>query len=119
MKEKHVSTILVFVIVLVILFLVYRANGFLYAALITGGIGLFIPWLSQKIHWAWMKLAELIGAVMNKVILGVVFYVFLFPIALLSRLFSKSSIRSKAANSSTLFTERNYTYDAKSLEQLW
>lgn len=119
MKEKHVSTILVFVVVLCILFLVYRNDNFLYAGLILSAIGLFIPWLSQKIHWAWMKFAELLGAVMNKVILSVVFYIFLFPVAMLSKLFRGSTFKVKNNKLRSYFTERNFTYDAKSLEQLW
>lgn len=119
MKEKHVSTILVFVVVLCILFLVYRNDNFLYAALGVGAIGLFVPWLSKKIHWLWMKFAELLGSVMNKVILSVVFYVFLFPVAMLSRLFRGSTLKAKNVKAASYFTERNFTYDAKSLEQLW
>jgi len=118
MKEKHTGTILVFVVVLVILFFVYRNQNFLYASLIFGGIGLFFPWLSQKIHWVWMKFAELLGSVMNKVLLSVVFFVFLVPIAAISRMFRKGPFSSKSQVAS-YYTDRNYTFDAKNLEESW
>lgn len=118
MKDKHLGTMLVFTIVLIILYLVYSNVYFLYGALAAGGIGVFIPALSRKIHDLWMKLAEVLGFVMNKVILGLVFFVFLVPIALLSRLFRKNPFQAKK-NTGTYFTERNFTYNKKSLEQLW
>ena len=118
MKDKHLGTILVFVIVLIILFLVYRNVNLLYAALVLGAIGILIPSLSRKIHDLWMKFAEVLGFVMNKVILGIVFFIFLVPIAFLSRMFRKNPLKVKKSTSS-YFSERNFTYDKKSLEQLW
>lgn len=118
MKDKHLGTILVFVIVLIILFLVYRNVNLLYAALALGAIAILIPALSRKIHAVWMKFAEMLGFVMNKVILGMVFFIFLVPIAFLSRLFRKNPLIVKKGKDS-YFSERNFTYNKKSLEQLW
>ena len=117
-KDKHLGTILVFVIVLIILFLVYKNVKLLYAALVLGAIALIIPALSRKIHSVWMKFAELLGLVMNKVILGIVFFIFLVPVALLSKLFRKNPLKVKRETTS-YFIERNFTYTKKSLEQLW
>jgi hypothetical protein len=118
MKDKHLGTMLVFTIVLIILYLVYANVYFLYGALTAGGIGIFIPSLSRLIHKLWMKFAELIGFVMNKVILGIVFFLFLTPIAFLSRLFRKNTLKT-TREAHTYFSERNFTYTKKSLEQLW
>lgn len=119
MKHSHLGTILVFVIVLVVVFLFNRNINILYAAVAVGCIGLFVPWLSRGIHSAWMKFAELLGRVMNKVILSVVFFLFLLPMAYISRLFRKNPIRSKRDQSPTYFTERNFPYTKKSLEEPW
>ena len=77
-KDKHLGTILVFVMVLTILFLVYKNVKLIYASLALGAIAILIPTLSRKIHDLWMKFAELLGFVMNKVILGIVFLGFKF-----------------------------------------
>lgn len=118
MKDKHLGTILVFVIVLIILFLIYRNDNLIYASLALGAIAIFIPSLSRKIHDVWMKFAELLGFVMNKVILGLVFFIFLVPIAFLSKMFRKNPLKVKKGMN-TYFSERNFTYTKKSLEQLW
>lgn len=118
MKDKHLGTMLVFTIVLIILYLVYSNIYFLYGALVAGGIGILIPSLSRLIHNLWMKFAEMLGFVMNKVILGLVFFVFLVPIALLSRLFRKNPLKVHK-HSGSYFSDRNFKYTKKSLEQLW
>lgn len=117
MKEKHLSTILVFVIAFIIFYLLYRNEYFLYAAIATGCIGLFIPSLSKKLHWAWMKLAEAIGFVMNKIILSVVFFIFLVPIAFLKKIFTKK--RQDKKSMATYFVQRDFTYTKKSMEDPW
>lgn len=109
---------LVFTIVLIILYLSYKNVYFLYGALVAGGIGILIPSLSRLIHDLWMKLAEIMGFVMNKVILGIVFFVFLLPIALLSRMFRRNPLKMQK-NTGSYFNERNFKYNKKSLEQLW
>lgn len=117
MKDKHLGTILVLVTALVIFYFFYRNDYLLYAAVALGCIGIFIPWLSRKLHWLWMKFAELLGAVMNKVILTLVFFVFLVPVAFLKKLFGKNSFSRK--NATSYFTERNFSYTKKSMEDLW
>src|SRR5688572_8862889 len=62
-NDKHLGTMLIFAVVLIILYLVYRNDYFLYGALLAGAIGVLIPALSRLIHNLWMKLAELMGFV--------------------------------------------------------
>jgi len=118
MKDKHLGTILIFVMVLIIFYLANKNVKLLYAALILGAIAILIPALSRKIHDLWMKFAELLGLVMNKVILSVVFFIFLVPVAFLSRLFRKNPLKNKK-DTASYFSDRNFTYTKKSLEQLW
>jgi len=43
----------------------------------------------------WMKLGELIGKVINPLVLGVIFFVLITPIALIVRLFGRDELRLK------------------------
>lgn len=123
-RQKNLETILVLVLALgVFYWFTYEKKPemgryLLIAAFVLGLIGLFIPWLADKIHWAWMKLAHVMGWVMSKVILTIVFFVFLFPVALLSRAFGKGGIKMKSGGSS-YYTERNQLYEKQHLEQVW
>ena len=52
-------------------------------------LGLTVPILLKPIHKVWMTLAVLLGWLMTKVILSVLFYLVVTPIGLLARLFGK------------------------------
>ena len=112
------ETILVLVLALGIFYWISHKSYFLLAAAIIGGIGLFIPILAQKIHWAWMKLSHAMGYVMSKLLLSIIFFVFLVPISFLSRAFGRHNVQLKSGGKS-YFKERNYTYTKDSLENVW
>ncbi|WP_395810640.1 SxtJ family membrane protein [Daejeonella sp.] len=118
-RVKHLETILVLVLALGVFFWLTHNTYLLLAAGILAFIGIFIPFLADKIHWAWMKLAHLMGYVMSKVLLTLVYVLLLLPLAFLSRAFgNKNGIRLKSGAQS-YFKDRNYTYTKESLENVW
>ncbi len=77
-------------------------KGRMLAAWILLGLGLFFllsgllfPRLLGPIEKAWMWLAEIIGAVMTRVILTIVFYLVLTPIGLFMRLRGRDLLKMK------------------------
>lgn len=82
-------------------------------------IALFSKALTKLIAQGWMKLAEGMGFVMSKVILSAVFYVFLFPISVLYRMFGNDNLRLKVKDTKSFYVERNHTYEKKDLEHQW
>ena len=118
-RDKVLETILVLVLALGLCYFKFGSKYFIYAAGIIGVIGLFIPFLAEKIHWAWMKLAHLMGAVMGKVMLTLVYLVFLLPLSFLSKAFGrKGGVRLKPGAQS-YFADRNFTYTKESMENGW
>jgi len=49
-------------------------------------LGLAIPTVLKPIYWIWMILAVILGWIMTRVILSLLFYIMITPIGLLSRL---------------------------------
>ena len=118
-REKHLETILVLVLALGIIYWVYNSGYILLAAGILAFIGIFVPFLAQKIHWAWMKLSHYIGLVMGKVLLTLIYVLFLLPLAFFARLFkSKNGVLLKRKPQS-YFVDRNFTYTKSSIENVW
>ena len=123
-RQKHLETILVLVLALGVIYWFSHVKNpqlgkyLLLAALILGAIGVFIPWLADKIHWAWMKLAHVMGWVMSKVILSVVFFVFLLPMSLLVKAMGKGSVKLKP-DPKTYYKTRDFLYTKESLEHVW
>lgn len=124
-REKVLETILVLVLALGIIYYFIRnsspqiAPWLLLAAAILGFIGLFIPSLARLVHSGWMKLAEGLGFVMSKVLLTIIFAVFVIPLAFLSKLFKKNSTVKLKKGGESYFVERNFTYTKESMENVW
>jgi len=117
-REKNLETILVLVGALLVFYFIFHKDLLLKIALFLAAIGLFIPYLAEKIHWAWMKLAHLLGYVMSRVLLTVIYFIIVVPLAFFSRLAGKNSVQLKGGQNS-YFKERNFRYNKESLENVW
>jgi hypothetical protein len=80
--------------ILIGLLLLWRGKApwpwFLGAGTLLPLLGLTFPALLKPIQKAWMTLAVLMGWVMTRVILSLLFYLLLTPLGLAARLFGKS-----------------------------
>lgn len=97
-------------------------NPFEWALMLSIGIGIIgivSKQLSQKVEWLWMKLAWLLSYIVPNILLSIVFYVFLFPIATLSKLFAKKDPLKLKRQKGSLFADTNKCFDAKSMENPW
>lgn len=122
-RTKQLETILTLSVAPVVFYLLgHRQHpALLWIALGMGAVGLTSTYLTAKISWAWYKLGELMGMVTGKVILVIVFFVFLLPIALLSRVFSKGSgaLQLHKTSGPSYFIIRNHRYTSADLKNVW
>ena len=51
--------------------------------------GIAIPFILKPIYWVWMIFATILGWIMTRVILSLLFYIILTPIGLILRFFGK------------------------------
>lgn len=65
--------------------------------------GLVVPQVLRPIEWIWMKFAELIGAVMTRVILSVAFYLIITPMGLLLRVLGKDLLQIRRGSDASSF----------------
>jgi hypothetical protein len=118
-KEKNQETILAIVLGLIVIWYFIRIDTLIYVSLALIVIALFILSLASYITWFWLKLSHVMGWVMSKVILSAVFFLFLFPIALLARVFTKDHLMLKKSKGISYYKERNLTYKQEDLENPW
>ena len=52
-------------------------------------LGIAIPFILKPIYWAWMIFATILGWIMTRVILSLIFYIIVTPIGLILRFFGK------------------------------
>jgi hypothetical protein len=95
--------------------------GFLAAAALLLAVGLFVKPAGALIARAWLKFGGLLGAVNSRIILGVIFYLFLTPIALLARLTRVDflHLKKRPGADRSYWHARNHAYTAEDIGKLW
>ena len=118
-NEKH-KNLLVIVLGLLILHFIFHKNKYLLdAAVIIGVVSLAIPIVGDWILWGWGKIGEVLGYVNTRILLGLTFFFFLTPIALISKIFKKDTLHLKDNGLKSIFRVRDHLYTKEDLEDLW
>ncbi len=90
-----------------------------YVAMGIGGVCIFFPVAADRIEWAWFRLAAGLGYVNSRILLSAVYFIFLLPIAWMSRIFTRDPLVLRKRDKPTLFVNRNHLYTSKDLENIW
>jgi hypothetical protein len=117
-KDQSKTTILVIVVGFMLIYLKFHWKWAIITSLIIGLIGIISPFLSRKIDWLWIKLTIVLSYVVPNILLSIVFFVFLFPISLISKLFKKDPLMLSNKYKS-YFIDINKSVDKKSFEKIW
>lgn len=112
------KTQLVIVVGLLVIAAILDNEYVAYASLFIGLICLIIPVAGHWIVWGWYKLALILSKVMNPLVLGLVYFLFISPIAIFFRLFGNDPMRLKD-NKGSLYEVREKTYTKEDLEKPW
>ncbi len=118
-SSDRYKTILVIVTGLVVLALIFKRHWLIQSAMIIGLVSTFIPAAAKGIEWSWLKLAQGLGWINTRILLSLVYFVFLLPIAWLSRLFTKDPLVLRNRKTASLFINRDHQYTKKDLENIW
>ena len=100
--------IILFIISAVLFY--YDKSSYQIIAYIGGGfisLGLIIPILLKPIYILWMTFAVILGWVMTRVILSMVFYFIMTPIGLITRLVGEDFLDLKKLNSNSYWNKRD------------
>ncbi|WP_375579306.1 SxtJ family membrane protein [Marivirga tractuosa] len=99
-------------------YLFFGIELLLYIAVGIAVFGALSQKIAQAINWLWMKIALILGWINTRILLSLIFFFFLTPIALFSRIFTKDPLRLKQPRDSN-FDERNHLYSKEELENIW
>lgn len=115
-REKE--TVITIMVGCLVLYKVFSIPALLIVAVSIGVAGIASDKLTHWIHRAWFLLADILGYVMSKLILGTLFLVLLLPLALLAKIFRKDFMMIKKGYPS-YFVEKHTVYEPKDLENPW
>jgi hypothetical protein len=117
-KEKSVETCLVLSTGLLFLYFVFHLQVCLTVSFIIGIIGVFIKPIAIPISWFWIKLGEMMGFITSKIVLTVVFFVFLLPISAFYRIVKKDTFGLKN-NKGSYWKDRQKKFIPNDLDNIW
>ncbi len=95
-----------------LIFLVWTGTAILLA-------GLIFPIARRSIHKIWMTIGLWLGWINSRIVFGAVFYLLLTPIALVSGLFRKDTLKLNPENQSGFYFDRNRSFSHKDLRDPW
>ena len=113
-RPDYSQTILVIVVGFLVIFFLTSWYLALQISLIIGFVGVLSPYLSRKIEQLWFKLSWILSLIVPNILLTVVFFLILFPVALLSRLLRKERpiVLKEAKGSLWVEVEKEFSPDS-------
>jgi hypothetical protein len=124
-KEEKTKSLLVMVVGFLVLYFIAgyfwekEIKTFLYISGAIGVLSLMSETISNLILKVWFKIAMILGWINTRIILGLVFFVFLTPFAWLQRLFVRKNYLSLKDSESTVFHTRNHQYKPEDFDNIW
>lgn len=107
------------VLLLLILAVFRKREGYLYVAIAMHVTNMIVPQIYRPIAVVWLGLADLMGAVVSRILLSIVFFAVVTPIAYLRRLLGKDSLKLLAfkASRESVMVERDHVFVGQDLER--
>ena len=117
-KSKIYETSLVLTTGFLVIYLFTENVTFLYVSFFFGLVGIFVKPLAAFITKIWFWLADILNLVFSKLVLGLLFYVILFPLALFYKVAGNDKLRLKETNRETWIL-KNQLFRASDFERIW
>jgi hypothetical protein len=118
-KDQSQDTGMAMVLLALLIFLRTRRNGWLYAAMIFHVVNMVVPRIYAPVAVVWLGFSRILGTVMSKVLLSILFFGLVTPIGALRRFFGKDSLKLRAfkASEESVMIVRNHLFVAHDIEK--
>jgi hypothetical protein len=118
-NESPLKTIMVISMGMLFIYFVFKWQPAILIAFSIGVLGLISNYVAQKIEWVWLKLTYILSLIVPNILMSVVFYGVLTPVAFLSRIFGASDPLKIKHTVHSVYKESNKVFDTKSFEHPW
>lgn len=117
-RENTFENILVICMGFLILHIIFNVKALFFASFTIGMGGLLSSTFRNIVNALWYKIIYLISYINSRLLIALIFYLLLFPMSLLSRLFSKDPLQLKKGKDASYYIERNHLYLKNDLDEL-
>ncbi len=115
--KQGCDTGMAFTLILLLVTYFSKNNAFALPAILLLVLTMTWPDIFKPLAVLWFGLSRLLGSVVSRVLLTLVFVVVAVPVGLVRKMAGADAMRLKEwKKEQTVFTERNHTYEAKDLE---
>ncbi|WP_319779858.1 SxtJ family membrane protein [Maridesulfovibrio sp.] len=116
--KECADTGMAFVLISLIAYLILRQDVYLFAAMGLLLLDMTVPKVYVLPAKIWLGFSALLGAVMSKVILSVLYYLILTPLALVLKLFGHDPMAARKwkKDAGSVFIQRDHKYQPKDIE---
>lgn len=117
-KDQSRDTGMAMVLLLLIVAALRKREGYLFVAMALQVLNMTVPQIYRPVAVIWLGLSDLLGSVVSRVLLSIVFFVVVTPIGIFRRLIRRDSLKLRAfkASKQSVMLERNHTFVGQDLE---
>ncbi len=118
-KDQSRDTGMAMVLLFLILRMALHRDIFLFFCIALQVVNMTFPRAYRPVAVVWLGLSNLLGSIMSKVLMSVVFFVIVTPIGVLRRLFGQDSLNVHAfkKDDESVMWVRNHKFTANDIER--
>jgi hypothetical protein len=118
-REQSKDTGMAMVLICLLIWYFGNFESFFGLSLVLLIINMIIPQVYRPVAKLWLGFSNLMGAIMSKVLLTILFFVLVTPMGILRRIIGNDSTQIKKwkKDRSSVFQVRNHTYQPRDIEK--
>lgn len=118
-KDQSRDTGMAMVLLCLIAAAARKRKGYLFLAMAFQFVNMTMPQVYRPLAVIWLGLSTLIGEVVSRILLTIIFFAVVTPVSILRRIFGKDTLRLRAfkAGSDSIMIERNHVFVRQDLER--
>jgi len=118
-KDQSRDTGMAMVLLFLLVFIARKREGWLFIAMGLHVLNMTLPQIYRPIAVLWLGLSDLLGAIVPKIVLGVLFLVVVTPIGLFRRMLGKDALKLRVfkGGDGSVMLQRNHLFVAQDLER--
>jgi hypothetical protein len=117
-KDQSRDTGMAMVLIFLIAAASRKREGYLFLAMALHVVNMTVPQVYKPFAIFWLGLSDLLGSVVSRILLSIVFFAVVTPIGIFRRLIGRDSLKLRAfkASKKSVMLERNHTFVGQDIE---
>jgi len=118
-KDQSRDTGMAMVLLLLIAYVFLKQETFVFGAMALHVLNMIVPQVYWPIAVVWFGLSRLLGTIISKILLFIVFFTVVTPIGVLRRILGKDSLKLRAfrAGEESVMLQRNHTFTGRDIDK--